>query len=92
MESLVRYLNISPNIFKLPGIDMKSLFLNKLKTLCNKIWKEEIVNDSRNNTGDLVSNLLKFGNTNIFNEIASRLVQCSTLKQEMNFISNFSFA
>jgi hypothetical protein len=51
MESLVRYLNISPNIFKLPGIDMKSLFLNKLKTLCNKIWKEEIVNDSRNNTG-----------------------------------------
>jgi hypothetical protein len=32
MESLVRYLNISPNIFKLPGIDMKSLFLNKLHT------------------------------------------------------------
>jgi hypothetical protein len=37
MESLMRYLNISPNIFKLPGIDIKSLLLNKLKTLCNKI-------------------------------------------------------
>ena len=30
-------LNISPNIFKLPGIDIQSLLLNKLKTLCNKI-------------------------------------------------------
>jgi hypothetical protein len=33
MESLMRYLNISPNISKLPGIDIKSLLLNKLKTL-----------------------------------------------------------
>ena len=47
----MRYLNSSPNIFKLPGIDIKSLLLNKLKTLCNKIWKEEIFNDRRNHTG-----------------------------------------
>ena len=47
----MRYLNISPNMFKLPGIDIKSLLLNKLKTLCNKIWKEELFNDRRNNTG-----------------------------------------
>ena len=47
----MRYLNISPSIFKFPGIDIKSLLLNKLKTLCNKIWKEELFNDRRNNTG-----------------------------------------
>ena len=48
----MRYLNISPNISKLPGIDIKSLLLNKLKTLCNTIWKEELVNERKNNTGE----------------------------------------
>jgi hypothetical protein len=45
----MRYLNISPNTFKLPGIDIKSLLNVKLFVI--KFWKEELFNDRRNNIG-----------------------------------------